>query len=404
MTDKSLNEEPRTTGPLHGLRVLDLTQVMAGPACTMMLADMGADVIKVEEPTRGDQSRRGMGPRGKGEDTAGFLAVNRNKRSLALDLKNKRDLDRFLSLVATADVVVENFRPGVAERLGIGYADLSRINPALIYATVSGFGRSGPLADRPGLDLIAQGMTGLMSITGHPSDAPAKCGVPVCDLTAGMLCAFGILCAYVNRLRTGEGQRVDTSLYEAGLSLALWETAEFWATGGLPSALGSAHRMLAPYQAFATADGWITIGGANDKMWTLLCGTIGREDLVHDERFHTNQARLRNRADLANEMQQSLSARTTDEWVEALVAVGVPAAPIQNYAAAVSHPQTQACRMVETIDHPVEGRISVLGIPVKLSRTPGAIRLHPPLLGEHTDEILAEVDGDGRPLAREIVQ
>jgi len=364
---------------------------MAGPFCAQILGDLGADVIKVEPPGTGDQARRAMGFRMRGEDTAAFLAVNRNKRSVALDLKDDAQRAAFHRLAATADVVLENFRPGVTERLGIGYDALSASNPRLIYASISGFGQTGPSAMRPGYDLIAQGMAGVMSVTGDPGDDPVKCGVPIGDLSAGLFCAVAILAAYVARQKTGRGQRIDTSLFEGALALSIWETAELWATGRVPEALGSAHRLTAPYQALRTRDGHMTVAGNNERLWHRLCGAIGREDLVSDPRFATNDDRMANRPALEAELETALRTRDTAEWVEALLAAGVPAGPINDYRQVFEDPHTLAREMMVEVEHPVEGTIRALGIPVKLSDTPGSVRRPAPLLGEHTEEILREV-------------
>jgi formyl-CoA transferase len=373
------------------MRVLDLTQVMAGPFCCQLLGDLGADVVKVEPPGVGDQSRRSMGFSMKGEDTAAFLAVNRNKRSVTLNLKDDASRSAFHRLAQTADVVVENFRPGVTKRLGIDYETLRERNPGLIYASISGFGQTGPYAMRPGFDLIAQGMSGVMSVTGEPGGDPVKCGIPIGDLSAGLFCAVGILSAYVARSRTGEGQYVDTSLLEGALALSIWESAELWATGNVPQAFGSAHRLTAPYQALRTADGHITVGGNNHRLWTRLCEAVGRPELVEDPRFATNPDRMENRAELAAELESALAGGTTAEWVEALLEAGVPAGPIHDYAQVFDDPHTRARDMVVEMEHPVEGTIKGLGIPVKMSGTPGTIRRAAPLLGEHTEEVLAEV-------------
>ena len=378
------------TPPLTGLRVLDLTQVMAGPFCCQVLADLGADVVKVEPPGSGDQSRRSMGFRMKGEDTAAFLAVNRNKRSVALNLKDEAHREAFHRLAAGADVLVENFRPGVTERLGIDYETLSAINPRLIYASISGFGQTGPYAMRPGFDLIAQGVAGVMSVTGEPGGDPVKCGVPVSDLSAGLFCAIGILAAHSARRRTGQGQHVDTSLFEGALALSIWETAELWATGRVPEPLGSAHRLTAPYQALRTRDGHITVGGNNDRLWTRLCAAVGRKELTGDPRFTTNEGRMEHRAELVAELESALAERDTDEWVEALLEAGVPCGPIHDYAQVVDDPHTKAREMVVELEHPVEGTVRALGLPLKLSQTPAEIRRPAPLLGEHTEEVLRE--------------
>jgi formyl-CoA transferase len=379
-----------SAGALDGLRVLELTQVMAGPFCGQILADMGADVIKVEAPGTGDTSRQTLGFRMRGDDTAAFLAVNRNKRSVTLDLKDERHRAAFHKLVETADVVLENNRPGVAAKLGADWDTLSAINPRLIHASISGFGQTGPYAMRPGYDLIAQGLAGIMSVTGEPDGNPVKCGPPIGDLSAGMFCAIGILSALAARERTGRGQQVDTSLFEGALALSVWETTELWATGRVPGRLGSAHRLTAPYQALRTRDGYLTIGGNNQKLWERICTVIGREELASDPRFATNDARMANVAELAAELEASLAARGTDEWVDALLEAGVPAGPIHDYEQVFADPHTQAREMEVRIEHPVEGTVRGLGIPVKLSDTPGAVRRPAPLLGQHTREILQE--------------
>ena len=378
------------TPPLAGLRVLDVTQVMAGPFCCQVLGDLGADVVKVEPPDRGDQSRRSMGFSMKGEDTAAFLAVNRNKRSAALNLKDAAHRDAFHRVAGGADVLVENFRPGVTARLAIDYDTLSQINPGLVYASISGFGQTGPYAMRPGFDLIAQGVSGVMSVTGDPGGEPVKCGIPVSDLSAGLLCAIGILAALRARERTGRGQHLDTSLFEGALALSIWETAELWATGRVPEPLGSAHRLTAPYQALRTRDGHITVGGNNERLWERLCEAVGRQDLTEDPRFRDNDARMKHRAELAGELESALVERDTGEWVEALLDAGVPCGPIHDYSQVVEDPHTLAREMVVEVDHPVEGAMRALGIPLKLSDTPGEIRRPAPLLGEHTEEVLRE--------------
>ena len=375
---------------LAGLRILELTQVMAGPFCGQVLADMGADVVKVEPPETGDSTRRSLGFRMRGEDTAAFLAVNRNKRSVALDLKDGAHRAAFQRLARDADVVLENHRPGVAARLGADYATLSALNPRLIHASISGFGQTGPYAQRPGYDLIAQGLSGVMSVTGEHDGDPVKCGVPIGDLSAGLYCAVGILSALAARERTGRGQQIDTSLFEGALALSIWETAELWATGRVPGKLGSAHRLTAPYQALRTRDGYVTVGGNNEKLWARLCAVIGRPDLVDDPRFAGNDDRMAHRAELVDELESALAARDTGEWVDALLEAGVPAGPIHDYAQVLADPHTQAREMEVRLEHPVEGTISALGVPVKLSDTPGTVRRPAPLLGEHTEEVLRE--------------
>ncbi len=397
--DDPTSAEP--SGALAGLRVLDLTQVMSGPYCTMILADLGADVIKVESPAGGDQTRRSWGIAVKGTDSRAFLALNRNKRSVTLDLKSADGLRRFHRLAATADIVIENFRPGVAKRLRIDYPELSRDHPELIYASISGFGQTGPYASRPGYDLIVQAMTGVMSITGEPGGEPVKSGLPVADLGAGLFAAIGVLAAVTDRHRTGKGQYLETSLYEAALAMSVWESTEFWATGEAPAALGSANRMSAPYQALPTSDGYVTIGANNEKLWAGLCRVIDRTDLITDPRFADNTRRMAHRAALIEILSERFRTRSTDAWVDALLAAGVPAGPIRNYSDVLDHDQHVRDRgMISTVDHPVEGPIRVLGTPLKLDRTPAGVWRPPPLLGEHNDEILAELsesdpDGEG---------
>ena len=377
------------TQALERLTVIDLTQVMAGPFCCQLLGDLGARIVKVEPVGSGDHTRHSMGHRMPGGESSAFLAVNRNKQSIAIDLKQEAGRDAFYKLVRGADVVVENFRPGVVSRLGVDYAALSRLNSRLIYASISGFGQTGPYADRPGYDLIAQAMSGIMSVTGEAGGEPAKAGVPVTDMSAGLFCAVGILAACIAREQTGRGQYIDTSLYEAGLALSVWETAELWATGRVPQPLGSAHRMTAPYQALRTRDGHIMVGANNPRLWQRLCQALDREDLLADPRFTTNADRMERRDVLAGELESVLKSRGTEDWVAALLAVGVPCGPLRDYKQVCQDPHTLARDMVVTMQHPAEGEIRGLGIPVKLSDTPGQIRHAAPLLGEHTDELLA---------------
>ena len=360
---------------LEGLRVLELTQVMAGPFCGQVLGDMGADVVKVE-PLSGDSTREAMGAQS-------FFAVNRNKRSVALDLKAPGHQAVFHRLVRDADVVIENYRPGVAARLGAGWEELSELNPRLVYASISGFGQTGPYAQRPGYDLIAQGLSGVMSVTGEPDGDPVKCGIPIGDLSAALFCAVAILSAVHARERTGRGQRIDTSLFEGALALSIWETAELWGTGKVPQALGSAHRVTAPYQALRTSDGHITVGGNNQRLWERLCEAIGRPELV--DAFPSNDDRMARRPELVAELESALAARTTDEWVAILIEAGVPCGPIHDYRQVFDDEHTQAREMEAEV-----GGQRTLGIPVKMSGTPGSLRRPAPELGEHTAEVLRE--------------
>lgn len=379
------------TLPLSRIRVLDVSQIMAGPYCCMLLGDMGADVIKVETPGVGDQTRRAMGFKLKGEDSGGFIALNRNKRSVEIDLKNPQGLEAFYELVRSADVLVENNRPGVAARLKIDYPTLQAINPRLVYASISGFGQTGPWALRPGLDLIAQASCGAMSVMGEPGGEPMKSSVPFADLGAALFAAYAILSAVIGRGETGQGQYIDASLFETALGLSIWETAEFWGTGRVPSPLGSANRMSAPYQAIRAADRHLVIGAANPKLWAALCAVIERPDLLADPRFTDNVERLKNRKALIALLEQEFARRPAAEWVDLLLAAGVPAAPIQNYEEALDCEQARARDMVMEGEHPIEGKVKMLGFPVKLRGTPQQIRRVAPQLGAHTQEVFSEL-------------
>ena len=375
------------SSPLSGMVALDLTQIMAGPVCTMLLADMGADVIKIEKPNGGDDTRR-MGPPFTGGWAAGFLALNRNKRSLALNLRDEQGRQVFRRLLADADVVVENFRPGVMERLGLDYAALAQIKPSLVYCSISGFGATGPYRDRGGFDLVAQGMSGLMSITGFPDSPPAKVGVPITDISAGTLAAYGILCAYIHALKTGQGQTVDASLLEAGIAYTIWESALYFAEGEIPGPLGSAHRVSAPYQALRTQDGYVNIGAATQATWEQFCRAIGQESLIEDPRFKVPGDRKAREGELAELLELTLSRQTTDYWLELLAQAGVVAGPIYNMEQVYQDPQVRAREMVIDLDDPELGTLHNIGIPVKLSATPGRINRRAPALGEHSEEVL----------------
>jgi len=377
--------------PLEDLRVLDMTQVLAGPYCTMSLADMGADVIKVEGL---DRSARSMGFPMRGGDGAVFVALNRNKRSFTVDLKDPEGRQALLDLVATADVFVENYRVGVTKRLGIDYESLRAINPRLVYASISGFGQTGPYADRPGYDIILQGMSGVMSVTGTPGGPPMKAGLPVTDLAAGLVCANAVLVAVIGRGRTGEGQYIDTSLFDAAMSMSVWESAQVWTTGDIPGPLGSAHRGSAPYQALRAADGYLTVAANKQHFWENLCAVLDRDDLRDDERFATNGDRLDNLDQLVPELEAALAGRTVADWVDTLLAANVPAGPILDYGQSLADPHTIARGMVQELEHPVEGPLKSLGIPAKLGATPGALRTAAPLQGQHTEQLLRELGYD----------
>ena len=373
--------------PLEGMVVLDLTQIMAGPVCTMLLADMGADVIKIEKPNGGDDTRR-MGPPFTGEWASGFLALNRNKRSLGLNLREEEGQRVFRQLLETADVVVENFRPGVMDRLGLGYAELAAVRPSLVYCSISGFGATGPYRNRGGFDLVAQGMSGLMSITGFPDSPPAKVGVPITDISAGTQAAFGIMCAYVYALKTGQGQVVDASLMEAGIFYTIWESALYFSEGEVPGPLGSAHRVSAPYQALRTSDGYINIGAATQSTWEQFCRATGLESLIEDERFRMPGDRKAREKELAALLEVTLSTRPTAYWLELLEQAGVVAGPIYDMQQVYDDPQVNARDMVVNLEDDELGVLRHIGVPVKLSETPGEVRRRAPALGEHSKEIL----------------
>ena len=386
-------------GPLAGLKVVDLTHVMAGPTCTLMLADMGADVIKVEKVPHGDDTRHTAPPR-IGDESAAFLMMNRNKRGMAIDLKTPGGAGVLRRLVQGADVLVENFGPGVMERLGFAYEDLRKDNPGLIYCSLSGFGRSGPYKHRRGFDLVAQAMSGIMSFTGERADGPpVKCGAPLSDITVGILAAMGILAAYAHRLKTGEGQCVDTSLFEAALVQTYWQSAIALATGIAPRAMGSAHPLNAPYQALEASDGWIVVGGANQANWLRMLEALQAAELARDPRFATGAARMAHRAELTAELERRFRTRPAAAWLAALEDKGVPCGPVNDMLQALADPQTRAREMVVEVAHTSLGRVETLGLPVKFSRTPGKVDSGAPLYGEHTRSILREHGFDEAEIA-----
>jgi crotonobetainyl-CoA:carnitine CoA-transferase CaiB-like acyl-CoA transferase len=376
-------------GPLAGVKVLELAQIMAGPTCGMMLADLGADVIKVERIPGGDDTRSMDRPSVRGE-SASFMAMNRNKRGIALNLKLPAAQDALKRMAARADVLTENYRKGTLEKLGVGYETLRKVNPALIYCSISGYGRTGPYADKGGYDLIAQGMSGLMSVTGEPGRPPVKSGGPVCDINSGLLAALGVVSAYVHRLKTGEGQLVDTSLFEAGIQQMYWQAAIYFATGEAPGPTGSAHILSAPYQAFRAADGWLTIGGANQGNWERLVRVLDAPQWLADPRFASNSERMTHLDALTEAMGEKIRGWKKGELLAALDAAGVPCGPINSIADVAADPHALAREMVLELDHPRAGRTRALGLPVKLSRTPGRVSRPAPTFGQHTREVLAE--------------
>ncbi len=378
------------SGPLAGVKVIELAHIMAGPVCGLMLADLGAEVIKVEKVPGGDDTRRTLPPDIDGESAA-FMMMNRNKRGIAVDLKTEAGQAVVRRLILAADVVVENYRRGTMERFGLGYEALSRENPGLIYCALSGFGRSGPYADRAGFDLIAQGMSGLMSITGEgPGRPPVKVGAPVTDITAGILGALGVAAAYACRLQTGRGQQVDSSLFEAGIVHTYWQSAMCFATGEPPGPMGSAHPLNAPYEAFETADGWITVGAANQANWERLVEVLGEPELAADPRFRDNRARMAHRQDLAARLAGHFKTRDSAAWMAALDAAGVPAGPVRSIAEMQADPQALARGMVTEVEHSRLGPVRTLGTPVQFSATPCTLRRGAPLYGEHSRAVLAE--------------
>lgn len=374
---------------LSGVRVLDCSQILAGPFCSMLLADMGADVIKVEKPTGGDDTRR-MGPPFIEGESAAFLAMNRNKRSVVLNFKEPDGVAALKRLVKDADVLIENYRSGVMERLGLGYDVLSEINPALVYCSISGFGRTGPYANRAGFDLVAQGMSGLMSFTGMPDSPPVKVGVPVADMNAGMFATYGILTAYINRLKTGKGQYIEVSLLEAALAYTVWESSSYFATGAIPGPLGSAHRLSAPYQALRTSDGFVNIGAPNQSNFERLCRALGRDELIEREEYRDNANRLANREKLEKDLEETMTKQTRAHWLVVLEEAGVPAGPILDMAEVWADPQVTARGMDAPLEHPTAGTVRNIGLAAKLYGTPGKIYGPAPLLGQHTREVLSQ--------------
>ena len=373
---------------LSNLKVLDLTSHLSGPYCAMILADHGADVVKIENPNDGDQLRKT--PPFQGGESAPFMLWNRNKRSVTLDLKHTKDHQLLLKMAETADIMIENFKPGTASRLGVDYESVSKINPTLIYCSISGFGQTGPYAPRGGFDLIACGMSGLMSINGPPDGPPYRIPMPVSDICGGMNGAIGILTALAARNRTGRGQHVDTSLFESGISLGVYEAANVFANGEVPERLGQAHRGSAPYQLFPTSDGYVTVGGAQDNFWRGTCKILGCEQLVEDPRFKSKAERVANNKELVSELEVFFRRQSTNKLCKAFDEAGIPAGPVMNHVEVYNDPQTLAREMVVQVEHSKLGQMKTIGIPVKLSDTPGKITRSAPLLGEHNSEVLKD--------------
>ena len=381
--------DSKSSGPLSGMRVIELAHIMSGPICGMMLADMGADVIKVEKIPGGDDCRR-FAPILEGGESASFMIVNRNKRGVGINLKTDGGREVLRKMLATADVVTENYRRGTMEKLGMGYGALKAENPGLIYCAISGFGRTGPMADKGGFDLIAQGMSGLMSMTGEPGQAPIKAGSPVTDINAGILAALGICAAYSAKQKTGVGQMVDTSLFEAGLQQMYWAFANYFADGTVLPKAGSANPTSAPYQAFRTRDGWVNIGGANQSNYERLVGVLDIPGLADDERFKSNAGRMKHRGVLVDILTSRLVERTTNEWLTMFDEIGLPSGPVLEVPQAVAHEQALARGMIVETTHPVAGRMRGLGLPIHFSDGRTQSPVPAPLLGQHTAEVLRE--------------
>jgi len=378
------------TAALDGIRVLELGNYMAGPYAGTLLADMGADVVKIESPAGGDYSR-GLGPFAPGSpDGAGFLRLDRNKRSVALDLKSDLGKRTFGALVARADVIIENLRAGTLDRLGLGYDALAAAYPRLIYCSITGFGRTGPYRDRAGLDLILQAESGLMSVTGEPGRPPVKVGVPAVDLASALYGAFAIATALIARERSGRGQLIDLSLLESGVSLAIWESGVYLTTGEVPGPLGSAHRVTAPYQAFKTADGYIAIGATSPPTWAAFCRVSGLERLREDPKWSDATRRREHAIELASIIEAVTVSKPTDEWMRSLSDAGVPCGRINDLGTVFADPHLMERGLFVDLPHPVLGSVRAIGSPLHLSATPPVMRRAAPLLGEHTREVLGE--------------
>lgn len=377
----------RRPGPLEGIRVLDLTRALAGPYCTMFLGDLGAEVAKVEQPQVGDDTR-GWGPPFLGQESAYFLAINRNKKSITIDMKSERGVEMVRRLAAVSDVFVENFRPGILERFGLAEPELRRLNSRLIYASLSGFGADGPMKDWPGYDLIIQAWGGFMSITGMPDGEPTKVGVAIIDIVAGLMMGKAIVAALFARERTGVGQKIDTSLLEAEVACLIPYGTDYLASGKVPGRWGNAHPNIVPYQSFKTRDGYLVVGAASEANWRRLCQTLGMPELADDPRFAKNAQRVENRKELLRILAAVFVQRDTAAWMELLTEGGIPCSPVNTIDQVFSAPQVRHREMLIEVGHPTAGQVRMAGLPVKFSETPASVRLAPPLLGQHKREIL----------------
>ncbi len=386
-------------GALDGLKVVDFTSHLSGPYCAMILADQGADVIKIEKPGKGDDLRQSP-PFVAGEG-APFMLWNRNKRSIELDLKNPDDLATALALIDSADVMVENMRPGVAERIGIGYAAMAKRNPGLVYCSISGFGQTGPYSKRGGFDLVAQAMSGLMTINGPPEGGPYRLPIAISDVAAGMNGAIGVLSALQHKNKTGEGQQVDVSLLDSALSMCVYEAASVFATGEQPERLGQGHRGSAPYQIFPTQNGWFALGASQQRFWEQTCELIGAAHLLDDERFKVKADRVARQQELAELLTPYFQKETTEHWFEQLDALNIPCGPVMNHLQTLNDPHILARDMVAPVDHAIAGAGKTLGTPIKLSKTPGGVRTAAPSLGQHDAEVRAGLTENQRKDAAE---
>ena len=380
------------SGPLEGIRVVDLTRILAGPYCTMMLGDMGAEIIKVENPDGGDDTRSWGPPFLNGVSTY-FISINRNKKSLTLNLKDERGKELLRDLIRKSDIMVENFRPGTLDKLGFSWEEIHRLNPAMIFASLSGFGQTGPRKSEPGFDVVIQGEGGLMSITGEPDGPPNKVGASVADITAGMLAAQGILLSLYHREKTGVGQMVDVGMLDGQVALLTYHANGYFATGKIPPRRGNKHPSITPYETYSCKDGYFNLGVGNDSLWRRFCDAMGLDEIKEDPKFAVNKDRVDNRLELQEILDALFAEKTVEETLDALRGAGVPCGPINNLAQVLSEPQVLAREMVVDVDVPVAGPTKVTGVPIKLSETPGAVRTPPPTLGQHTEEVLESVLG-----------
>lgn len=379
-------------GPLEGIRVVDLTRILAGPYCTMMLGDMGAEIIKIENPDGGDDTR-GWGPPFLNGVSTYFLSINRNKKSLTLNLKHPRGKALLRDLILQSDVMVENFRPGTLAKLGFPWEEIHRVNPRMVFASVSGFGQTGPRKNEPGFDVVIQGEGGLMSLTGEPDGPPTKAGPSIADITAGMLAAQGVLLSLYHRERTGAGQMVDVGMLDGQVALLAYHANGYFATGKIPPRRGNKHPSITPYETYSCRDGYFNLGVGNDSLWRRFCDAMGLGDIKADPRFAVNKERVRHREQLQAMLDPFFAEKTVAQTLETLRGAGIPCGPINNLGQVLTEPQVLAREMVVDVDAPVAGPTKVTGVPIKLSATPGAVRTPPPVLGEHTDEVLETILG-----------